>query len=153
MQELSPAVNTRAILREQRRLLPCHHSVSAADSCLSHRDKLLTLEKLTEMRIEFMVMTMAFQGLLNMLSPSENFKFLFFFYHKGFPGDSDFKESTCNSGDPYSIPGLGWFIWRRKWQPIPVFLPGEFHGQRRLVGYSPQGGKESDTIERLPLFC
>ena len=80
MQELSPAVNTRAILCEQRRLLPCHHSVSAADSCLSHRDKLLTLEKLTEMRIEFMVMTMAFQGLLNMLSPSENFKFLFFFF-------------------------------------------------------------------------
>ena len=77
MQEFSPAVNTRAILREQRRLLPCHHSVSAADSCLSHGDKLLTLEKLTEMRIEFMVMTVAFQGLLNMLSPSENFKFLF----------------------------------------------------------------------------
>jgi len=27
--------------------------------------------------------------------------------------------------------------WRRKWQPTPVFLPGEFHGQRSLVGYSP----------------
>ena len=71
MQELSPAVNTKAILHEQRRLLPCHHSVSAIDSCLSHGDKLLTLEKLTGMRIEFMVMTMAFQGLLNMLSPSK----------------------------------------------------------------------------------
>ena len=33
--------------------------------------------------------------------------------------------------------------------PPPVFLPGEFHGQRRLVGYSPQGCKESDTTERL----
>ena len=28
-----------------------------------------------------------------------------------------------------------------------VFLPGEFHGQRSLVGYSPQGGKESDVTE------
>ena len=39
--------------------------------------------------------------------------------------------------------------WRRKWQPAPVFLPGEFHGQRSLVGYSPRGRKESDTTERL----
>ena len=39
--------------------------------------------------------------------------------------------------------------WRREWLPIPVFLPGEFHGQRRLVGHSPQDHKESDTIECL----
>ena len=39
--------------------------------------------------------------------------------------------------------------WRRKWQPTPVFLPGEYHGRRSLVGYSPQGRKESDTTERL----
>ena len=32
--------------------------------------------------------------------------------------------------------------WRREWQPTPVFLPGEFHGQRSLVGYSPWSGKE-----------
>ena len=42
-------------------------------------------------------------------------------------------------------------FWRRKWQPIPVFLPGEFHGQRSLVGYSPWGHKESDTTEWLTL--
>ena len=40
-------------------------------------------------------------------------------------------------------------IWRRKWQPTPVFLPGEFHGQRSLVGYSPGGPKESDKTEQL----
>ena len=34
--------------------------------------------------------------------------------------------------------------WRRKWKPTPVFLPGEFHGQGRLVGYSPWDHKESD---------
>ena len=34
-------------------------------------------------------------------------------------------------------------------QPTPVFLPGKFHGQRSLVGYSPWGRKESDVTERL----
>ena len=40
---------------------------------------------------------------------------------------------------------------KREWLPIPVFLPGEFHGQRSLAGYSPQRGghKESDTTEQL----
>ena len=37
--------------------------------------------------------------------------------------------------------------WRRKWQPTPVFLPGESHGQSSLAGYSPWGHKESDTTE------
>ena len=40
-------------------------------------------------------------------------------------------------------------LWSRKWQPIPVFLPGKFHGQRSLVGYSPWGHKESDPTEGL----
>ena len=39
--------------------------------------------------------------------------------------------------------------WRRKWWPTPVFLPGESHGQRSLVGYTPQVRKESDMTERL----
>jgi len=42
--------------------------------------------------------------------------------------------------------------WRRKWQPTPRCLPGESQGQRSLVGYSPWGGKESDTTEQLTLF-
>ena len=41
------------------------------------------------------------------------------------------------------------FSWRRKSQTTAVSLPGEFHGQRSLVGYSPWGRKESDTIEQL----
>ena len=44
-------------------------------------------------------------------------------------------------------PWVGKIRWRREWQPIPVFLPGEFHGQRSLVGYSPWDHTESDTIE------
>ena len=39
--------------------------------------------------------------------------------------------------------------WWRKWQSTPVFLPGESHGWGSLVGYSPQGRKESGTTERL----
>ena len=39
--------------------------------------------------------------------------------------------------------------WRTKWQPTPVFLPRESHGQKSVVGYSPWGRKESDTTERL----
>ena len=49
----------------------------------------------------------------------------------GFLGDSDCKESAFNSGDLDST------SWRREWQPTPVFLPGEFHGQRSLARYSP----------------
>ena len=41
--------------------------------------------------------------------------------------------------------------WRREQLPTPVFLPGEFHGQRSLVGYSPWSRKELDTTERLSL--
>ena len=43
--------------------------------------------------------------------------------------------------------------WSRKWKPTPVFLPGEFHAQRSLLGYSPWNHKESDTTEiRIALF-
>ena len=48
--------------------------------------------------------------------------------------------------------GLAWvrkILCRRKWQPTPVFWPGESHGERSLVGYSPQGCKESDTTDQL----
>ena len=44
-------------------------------------------------------------------------------------------------------PWVGKIPWRRKWQPAPVFLPRESHGQRSLAGYSPQGRTESDTTE------
>ena len=46
-------------------------------------------------------------------------------------------------------PWVGKMPWRREWQPTPVFLPGEFHGQRSLAGYSPWSRKESDRTEQL----
>ena len=48
------------------------------------------------------------------------------------------KNSPADAGDEGSIPGSGRCPWRREWQPIPVFLPGKSHGQRRLV-YESQG--------------
>ena len=46
---------------------------------------------------------------------------------------------------------VGKIPWQSRWQPTPVFLPGEYHGQRNLAGYSPWGCKELDTTERLTL--
>ena len=48
-------------------------------------------------------------------------------------------------------PWVGKIPWRRRWQPTPVFLPGESHGQRRLAGYSPKGCKELDMTELLSM--
>ena len=51
-------------------------------------------------------------------------------------------QKRIEIGNLGSIPCLGRFPWRREWQPTPVFLPGESHVQRSLVGYSPWGHKE-----------
>ena len=50
-------------------------------------------------------------------------------------------------GQPGFDPWVGKFLWRREGQSTLVFLPGEFHGQRSLAGYSPWGHKELDTTE------
>ena len=68
---------------------------------------------------------------------------------EGFPGGSDGKTSACNVGGPRFDPWVGKIPWTRKWQPTPVLLPGKFHGERNLVGYSPWGHKESDMTEQL----
>ena len=66
-----------------------------------------------------------------------------------FPGGSDGKVSCLQCGRPGFDPWVGKILWRRKWQPTPVLLPGKSHGQRSVVGYSPRGRKDSDTTERL----
>ena len=66
----------------------------------------------------------------------------------GFPGGTR-KKPPANTGD-MRVRSLGRKIpWRRAWQPSPLSLPGESHGQRSLVGYSPWGRKESDTTAQL----
>ena len=57
------------------------------------------------------------------------------------------KEPACQCRRRGFHPWVGKIPWRRARQPTPVFLPGESHGQRSLVGYSLQSRKESDTTE------
>ena len=84
-----------------------------------------------------------------------NNSYLFVIYHcrlnahTHFPGGPS-KEPACQCRrrerrgfDPW----VGKIPWRREWQPTPVFLPGESHGQRRLAGYSPWGLKGLDLTE------
>ena len=66
--------------------------------------------------------------------------------NKASPGGSGGKESTCQCRKCGFDPWVGKMPWRRKWQPTPVFLAGEFHGQISLVGYSLWGHKESTMI-------
>ena len=53
--------------------------------------------------------------------------------------------------EPGFDPQVRKIAWRRKWQPTPVLLPGEFHGQRGRIGCSPWNCKESDTTVQLTL--
>ena len=69
---------------------------------------------------------------------------------KAFPDGASGKEPACQCNrckrrrlDPWA----GEIPWKRAWQPTPVFLSGESHGCRSLVGYSPQGRQELDRTE------
>ena len=57
------------------------------------------------------------------------------------------KEPACQCGRCELDLRVGKIPWRKAWQPTVVFLPGESHGQRKLVGFSPWGLKESDMTE------
>ena len=59
------------------------------------------------------------------------------------------KNSPVNAGDTRDVGANPWvvkFLWRRKWQPTPIFLPGKPHGQRAF-GLYPKGCKELDITE------
>ena len=64
-----------------------------------------------------------------------------------FPGGTSGKEPACQCRRYKRLrfdPWVGKIPWRRKWQPTPVFLPGNFLGQKSLAGHSPWYCKESD---------
>ena len=71
---------------------------------------------------------------------------------RGFPGVISGKDPVCQ-GRRHKRPGFDPWVrkipQRRVWQPTPVFLPGESHGQRSLAGYCPRGLKESDMTEAI----
>ena len=86
---------------------------------------------------------------------TENFHNIMMHYilKKGFPGSSNGKESPGNAGDPVRSLGqedplVRKIPWRREWLLTPVFLTGESHEQRSLMGYSAQVCKQLDRIDQ-----
>ena len=73
-------------------------------------------------------------------------------YILGFPSGASGKESACQCRR-WKRHGFNLWVkkipWKMAWQPIPVFLSGESHGQRSLEGNSPRGCKQLDMTERL----
>ena len=72
------------------------------------------------------------------------------FWMSGFPGGTSGKDPACQCRRQKRHgfnPEVGKIPWRRTWQPTPVFLHGESHGQRSLAGCSPWGLTESDRKE------
>ena len=74
----------------------------------------------------------------------------YFSFFWGFPDGAVVNKPTCQCRrwrrcrfDPW----LRKIPWNRKWQPTLVLLPGKYHGQRNLVGYSPWGRRELDMTE------
>ena len=89
------------------------------------------------------------QPSLNIENPLHDYLTLNSLIHKnqGFPGGTSDKESACQHRRLRFDPWVRKISWRMKWQPTPVFLPGESHGQRSLVGDGPWGCKELDMTE------
>ena len=71
---------------------------------------------------------------------------------KGLPWWLRWQRICLQCRRPGFNPWVRKIPWRREWLPTPVFLPGESHGQRSLVGYSPWGHKELDTTRYMNLF-
>ena len=82
-------------------------------------------------------------------------EFFFFFgtayFGLGLPRWLSAKESACQCRIPQKRGFNPWvrkILWRRRWQPTPVFLLGISHEKRSLVGYSPGGHKESEMTDQ-----
>ena len=70
--------------------------------------------------------------------------------YSSFPGGASGKGPICQcrGQKEMQVPSLcGNIPWRRAWQPTLVFLPGESHGQRNLMGYSPRSAKSHTQLK------
>ena len=87
---------------------------------------------------------------LGSLSGASTMLFALLCYTVGFPGAASGKEPTyqCRKHQKCGFdPWVGKIPWSKNWQPTPVFLPEESHGQVSQAGYSPWGHKELDITE------
>ena len=71
----------------------------------------------------------------------------------GFPGGAIGKEPACQCRRQGFDPWVSKIPWRRAWHPTPVFLPGEFYGQRSLAGYSPYRFRVRHDSSNLARTC
>ena len=79
-----------------------------------------------------------------------------FLVETGFPGGANSKEPSCQCGRHKRCRFNSWvrkIPWRRAWQPTPILLPGESHGQRSLAGCSPKGRTGSGMTEATEHTC
>ena len=106
---------------------------------------------------QYYVSCVCFSWALGFYDPSMLLSVLLIFFHNyhvlllgvGFLGGSVVKNPPSNTGVvSINDPWIRKILWRRKWQPIAVILPGKSHAQRGLVGYSSWGRKELDTAQR-----
>ena len=72
--------------------------------------------------------------------------------HEGASQLAQMVKSLPAMQGAFSNPWAREIPWRREWRPTPVFLPGEFHGHRSLVGYSPWDPKELDIISKIHII-
>ena len=119
--------NPRIVLRDKRETLLQQHGVNPYTLCCANK-------KLGRM-------SAGVQPLTGQLYAENKCSWL----PRGLSGEEPAGQHRRHGFDPW----VGKVPWRREWLPSPVVLPGESHGQRNLVGYSPRGRKESDTTERL----
>ena len=82
--------------------------------------------------------------------PTPTFRHYLWLHHVCFPGGASDKESACQCRRHQRCQFDSWVgknLWKRKWQPTPVFLPGKFHGQGSLASYSSYSSKELNMTE------
>ena len=91
-------------------------------------------------------------GDLSVPSSQNNFIAGFREDYRDFPGGASGKECACQCKRPKKCgfnPWVGKILWRKAWQPTPVFSLRKSHGERSRVDYSPLGRKKSNTTEWL----
>ena len=90
------------------------------------------------------------------LSQARQLEWVAVFFSRGLPDPGIKPMSPTFASGFFAMPAMQetWvrkILWRRKWQPTPLFMHREFHGQRSLAVYGPWSRKESDTTEQLTL--
>ena len=118
------------------------------------------LLKVTYIMTRFVIISLESSWLVMWMPHDEKLSFTAPHFCWEFPGGTSGKDTHPNPHRqcrqckrPKFDPWVEKIPWRMKWQPAPVFMPGESHGQRNLVGNRPWGLTELDTHTHVPVSC